>query len=233
MLKQLFLAQFELVVTRCAPWKIPKCFENGTLWDLKWVKNGSKTRFSARDVGPFGILKQVFLAHFEPVVSRFGAWKIPKWLENGPFSDQKWVKNGSKTLCSTSDVAPFGMLKQVFLDPLKPVVTRFGAWKILKCLGNGTLWELKWVKNGSKAHFSTSDVGPFGMLKQVFSAHFEPVVTCFGPWKIPKCFENGPFSDQKWVKNGSKMGQKHIVPPVMLVHLGCSNKYFQYILSPW
>ena len=125
------------------------------------------------------------------------------------------------------------MLKQVFLDPLKPLVTRFGAWKILKCLENGTLWELNWVKNGSKAHFSTSDVGPFGMLKQVFSAHFEPVVTRFGPWKIPKCLENGPFSDQKWVKNGSKMGQKHIVPPVMLDHLGCSNKYFQYILSPW
>ena len=166
-------------------------------------------------------------------MTRFGAWKIPKWLENGPFSDQKWVKNGSKTLCSTSDVAPFGMLKQVFLDPLKPVVTRFGAWKILKCLENGTLWELNWVKNGSKAHFSTTDVGPFGMLKQVFSAHFEPVVTRFGPWKIPKCLENGPFSDQKWVKNGSKMGQKHIVPPVMLDHLGCSNKYFQYILSPW
>ena len=206
MLKQVFLAHFEPVVTRFGPWKIPKCLENGTLSDVKRVKNGSKTRFSKSDVGPFGMLKQVFLAHLEPVLTRFGAWKIPKWLENGTLWDQKWVKNGSKTLCSTSDVAPFGMLKQVFLNPLKPVVTRFGAWKILKCLENGTLWELNWVKNGSKAHLSTSDVGPFGMLKQVFSAHFEPVVTCFGPWKIPKCLENGPFS----TKNGSKMGQKWV-----------------------
>ena len=40
------------------------------------------------------------------------------------------------------------------------------------------------------------------MLKQVFLAHFEPVVTCFGTWKIPKYHEKGPLWDQKWVKNG-------------------------------
>ena len=43
------------------------------------------------------------------------------------------------------------------------------------------------------------------MLKQVVLAHFEPVATGLGSWKIPKCFENGPFWDpkmgQKWVKN--------------------------------
>ena len=54
----------------------------------------------------------------------------------------------------------------------------------------------------------------------MFLAHF--VVMCFGPWKIPKCFENGPFWDQKWVK----MGQKRIFPKVILDHLGCSNKCF-------
>ena len=43
------------------------------------------------------------------------------------------------------------------------------------------------------------------MLKQVFLAPFNPVVARFGPWKIPKCFENGPFSDEKWVKNRAKM----------------------------
>ena len=42
------------------------------------------------------------------------------------------------------------------------------------------------------------------MLKQVVLAHFKPVVTRFGPRKIPKCLEIGPFWDQKWVKNGSK-----------------------------
>ena len=42
------------------------------LWDHKWVRNGSKTNFSKCDPGPFGMLKQVFLAHFELVVTRFG-----------------------------------------------------------------------------------------------------------------------------------------------------------------
>ena len=117
MLKQVFSAHFELVVTRCGPWKIPKCFENGPLWDLKWMKNGSKTRFSKTDVGPFGMLNQVFLAHFELVVTHFGPWKIPKCLENGTLWDLKWVKNGSKTRFSKTDVGPFGMLKQFFYRP--------------------------------------------------------------------------------------------------------------------
>ena len=43
---------------------------------------------------------------------------------------------------------------------------------------------------------------PLGMLKQAFLGRFEPVVARFGPWKIPKCLENGPFQDPKWVKNG-------------------------------
>ena len=46
---------------------------------------------------------------------------------------------------------------------------------------------------------------PLGMLKQVVLGRFEPVVARLGPWKIPKCLENGPFWYQKWVKNGSKM----------------------------
>ena len=45
---------------------------------------------------------------------------------------------------------------------------------------------------------------PLGMLKQVILGHFEPVVARFGPWKIPKCLENGLLQHQKWVKNGSK-----------------------------
>ena len=139
------------------------------------------------------MFKQVLLARFEPVVTRFGPWKIPKCLENGPFWDQKWVKKGSKKRFCKSDPRPFGMLKQVFLAHFEPVVTRLGAWKIPKCLENGPFWHQKWVKNGSKTRFSKSDPGPFGMLEQVFLAHFEPVVTCFGPWKIPKCLENGSF----------------------------------------
>ena len=100
---------------------------------------------------------------------------------------------------------PLGMLKQVFLGRFEPVVARFGPWKIPKYLANGPFWDQKCVKNGSKTCFLKSDPGPYGMLKQVFLAHFEPVVTRFGPWKIPKCLEKVPLWDpktgQKWVKN--------------------------------
>ena len=64
------------------------------------------------------MLKQVFLAHFEPVVTRFGPWKIPKCLETGPFWDPKWVKNGSKPRFSKSDPGPLGVHKQVFSEPI-------------------------------------------------------------------------------------------------------------------
>ena len=60
------------------------------------------------------MLKQMLLARFEPVVLRFGSWKFPKCLENGPFLDQKWVKNASKPRFSKSDHGPFGMLQQMF-----------------------------------------------------------------------------------------------------------------------
>ena len=131
---------------------------------------------------PLGMLKQVFLGRFEPVVARFGPWKIPKCLENGPFWDQQWVKNGSKTHFSENDPGPFMMLKQVVLAHLEPVATRLGSWNIPKCLEMGPFWDQKWVQNGSKTRFSKSDPGPFGMLKQVFLAHFEPVLTEFSPF---------------------------------------------------
>ena len=58
--------------------------------------------------------KQVFVARFERVLTRFGPWKMPKCLENGPFWDQQWVKTASKMCFSESDPTPLGMLKQVF-----------------------------------------------------------------------------------------------------------------------
>ena len=69
------------------------------------------------------MLKQVVLARFEPLATGFGTCKIPKCLENGPFWDQKCVKNGSKRRFSKSDPRPFGMLKQVFLARFEPVLT--------------------------------------------------------------------------------------------------------------
>ena len=175
MLKQVFSARFELVVTRYGPWKIPKCLENGPFWDQKWVKNGSKTFFSKSDPGPYGMLKQVFLAHFEPKITRFGPWKIPKCLENGSIWDQKSVKNGSKTCFSNRDPGPFGMLRQVFLAHFEPIRMGFGSWKIRVCLEKGTFWEQKWVKNGSKRCFSKSDPGPLGITNKCF----EPILSPF------------------------------------------------------
>ena len=93
------LAPFEPVVTPLCPWEIPKCLENGLFWDQKWVKHGSKTYVRNCDWGPFGMLKRVNRACFEPVVTRFGPRKIPKCLYNGPFWDQKWVKIGAKCIC--------------------------------------------------------------------------------------------------------------------------------------
>ena len=60
----------------------------------------------------------------------------------------------------------------------------------------------KWVKKRTFPKVTLDR--PFGKLKQVFLACFEPVVTRFGPWKIPTCLENGPFWEHKWVKNGLK-----------------------------
>ena len=136
------------------------------------------------------MLKQVFLGRFEPVLANFGPWKIPKCIENGPFQDQKGVKNGSKARFSKSDPGPFGMLKQVFFAHFEPVVTRFGPWKIPKCLKNGPLWYQKWVTNASKTGASKNDAGLFGILKQMFLAHFEPNLTQFSPFRhmnAPSC----------------------------------------------
>ena len=80
----------------------------------------------------FYMLKQVFLAHFEPMVNRFGPWKMPKCLDNGSFGDQNLMKNGSKKSCSKSDARPFGMLKQVFLVDSELLMMQFSPWKIPK-----------------------------------------------------------------------------------------------------
>ena len=178
------------------PWRVSKWLDNGPFWDPKGVKAGSKMRFSQSDCGRFGILKQVFLARFEPLLTWFGPWKVPKCLENGPFWDPKGVTIGSKPHFSKSDPQPFGMLKQV-----------------------GTK---KGSKVGHKCVVPKSGPRPFGMLKQVFLAHFGPVVTGFGPWKVPKRLASGPFWDQM----GAKSGSKRCFSKFILDHLGHSNKSF-------
>ena len=53
-------------------------------------------------------------------------------------------------------------------------------------------------------HLPTSDRGPLGMLSHVCLANFEAIGKGFGPWKIPKSLEKGPFWKQKWLTNASK-----------------------------
>ena len=47
----------------------------------------------------------------------------------------------------------------------------------------GPFWEQKRLENGSKMRFSKSDPRPLGVHKQVVSAHFEPVLTEFSPFR--------------------------------------------------
>ena len=108
----------------------------------------------------------------------------------------------------------------MFLAHFEPEVTRFGPWKIPTCLEKGLFWDPKWVKNGSETRSSINYPGPFGRLKQVFLAHFEPVGMRFTPWKIPNCLEKHGFA----TKNGSKIGQKRASPKVTLHHSGFSKK---------
>ena len=55
-----------------------------------------------------------------------------------------------------NDPRPCATLKQVFLERFELVVAHFGPLKIPKCPEIGLFWDQKWVKNGSKTHFSES-----------------------------------------------------------------------------
>ena len=79
-----------------------------------------------------------------------------------------------------------------------------GHGKFQNALKMGRFGTKNGSKMGQKCIFFKSHPGPFGMLKQLFLGRLQFVVTRFGPWKIPKCLEIGPFWDQKWVKTGSK-----------------------------
>ena len=71
-----------------------------------------------------------------------------------------------------------------------------------------------------KMTFFKNDPGPHGNPKQVFFAHFELVVAYFGPRKSQNALKMGCIG----TKNGSKMGQKIVVPKMILDQLGCLNK---------
>ena len=63
----------------------------GHLWVQKW----SKIIFSKFVPRPLGVLKQVFLARFEPMVARYDTPQFQKALKMGFWGTkkgQKWVK---------------------------------------------------------------------------------------------------------------------------------------------
>ena len=83
----------------------------------------------------------------------------------------------------------------------------------------------QWVKEA----FSKIHLGPLGKLKHVFLAPFAPGCNAFWPRKIPTCFENAPFLDQKW-------GQKWVKEAFCNIHLGTVGvlkQVFYPNLSPW
>ena len=73
------------------------------------------------------------------------------------------------------------------------------------------------VPGAKKIIFSTVVPRPLGMLKQVFLARFELWGRVLGHGQSQNALKIGRFG----TKNGSKMGQKRVVPKVMLDHLGC------------
>ena len=58
----------------------------------QWIWAKTKI-FSQVVLRPLGMLKQLSLAHFEPVVTPFGPWKLPKWAVLGPKMRQHRVNN--------------------------------------------------------------------------------------------------------------------------------------------
>ena len=75
------------------------------------------------------MLKQLFLACIEPMVMRICPWKIPKSLEKGPFWEQKWVKNGSKSCFSKSDPRPLGLHKEMKLAHFEPILIHISPFR--------------------------------------------------------------------------------------------------------
>ena len=195
MLKQVFLAHLQPVVTCFGPQKIPRCFQHGPLLQQNGSRMGQKSLFAKVIIcyaqtsvfSPCGGC----LAHVAAHGKLQNALKMG-WLWKGSGS-----KRGRKTICP-----------KVIVDDFPPSVMRLRApkipRKIPKCFENGLLSEQHMVTKRIKKRCFKIFPRPVGMLEQVFLAHFQPVVMCFGLHVIHKCFENGSFMDRTWVKNGSK-----------------------------
>ena len=168
---------------QCAP--APRNQERAVSW-ATWLKN----EFRGHLVHPQPPTFYGFQASESPNETPRPPYQWSLGAARGPASPRTVGASGGSTrvprakkiIFSKVVPRPLGMLQQVFFGRFEPVVARFGPWKIPKCLENGPFWDQKWVKNGSKPRFSKSDPGPFGVLKQVFLARFEPVLTEFSPF---------------------------------------------------
>ena len=97
-----------------------------------------------------------------PYLGPLGCGKLQAQAQTGGCPNGSTGSNaGKKLIFLKNDPTPCATLKQVFLDRLELVVAHFGSPKIPKCLENGLFWDQKWVKNGSKTHFSKSQRRPF------------------------------------------------------------------------
>ena len=177
---------------QCAP--TPRNQERAVSW-AAWLK----TEFQGHLVHPQPPTFGGFQASDSPNETPRPPYQWSLGAAVGPASPRTVGANGGftrvpgakKMIFSKVVPRPLGMLKQVFSGRLEPVVTCFGPWKMPECLENGPLWDQKWVQNGLKTRFFKSDPRPFWMHKQVFLAHFEPVVMHFGPWKIATIEKSG------------------------------------------
>ena len=71
--------------------------------------------------------------------------------------------------------------KQVFTTPFMPVVTRFGLWKVPKCLENGSVWGRKWVSNVFFQTWLWTILRAQTREMYPFSARFDPFWHLQGP----------------------------------------------------
>ena len=79
--------------------------------------------------------------------------------------------------------------------------------------------------------FSKNSFGLFGVHKQMELAHFEPMLSNFGPSQGRKGLESGLFWDHKWLQNGSKPWFSKNDPSLVVVHKRMNTTHFEPLLS--
>ena len=70
-----------------------------------------------------------------------------------------------------------------------------------------------------------------GVHKQVEQAHFEPMLSNFGPSQGRQGLENWPIWDHKWLKNGSKPWFSKNDPSPLVVPKHMYTAHFEPLLS--